>query len=320
MLFLQFLFLAVIVVLGAIQLSKQADIIDNNSNLNPIIIGIMLALATSLPELATGITSTLIGQSTMTLSNVLGSNAFNVTILAVMMLVFYNQNLYSRLSNEANKVNYFVLGMYGLFIIGLLFAGDKNIPDGLLEMGRISFVSIFIAILYYVSVKMIKAPEGDDVDLIEVDKKELRKSFYKMAFFSAIIVIAAIYLSKTADAIMVDLGLNASFVGAIFIGVATSLPEFTSALNLCRLKKYDLAATSVLGSNLFNFTIISVVDVIDSTPLVNPDAGMYLLCGVGVITTLLTIAAIKFKQSKSVNAFIAVLVLATYGVYMVLGG
>jgi len=78
-----------------------------------------------------------------------------------------------------------------------------------------------------------------------------------------VVVMTGVWLSTLADQISDETGLGRSFVGALLLGVSTSLPEITASLTAVRIGAIDLAIGNVLGSNLFNVTLLAVYDVFD---------------------------------------------------------
>ena len=67
-------------------------------------------------------------------------------------------------------------------------------------------------------------------------------------------------VSITTNKIAQATGVGSSFIGAIFLGIATSLPETTSLISLVKLRNYDMAVGNIVGSNLFNFGILALTD------------------------------------------------------------
>lgn len=321
MIYLTFIALAVVIVFAANRLSTNAIIIERNSKISAVIVGIILAFATSLPELATGITSSVIGQSEMSISNVLGSNTFNVMILAIMNVIFFKHVVYSKVSKNTNRINYFVMLMYIVTLISVLSIGT-NLQDTF-ALGRISIATIIIAVVYYISLKVLDIEEEGEDNSASHDASKLKSAVIQFVIFAIVVLVASISLSVVADRIVEISGLSASYVGAIFIGITTSLPELTSAFTLTQARKYDLAASSVLGSNLFNFTILFVVDVVSKNPLLSTDfgnSGTLVLIYMGMFFTFVTMFAIEFgNKNKFINLIVPVIIILTYVGFVLLG-
>ncbi len=310
MIYIEFLILVIVIVSGSILLSKQANNIEENSSLNAAFVGSILALATSLPELATSITSTIIGESTMSISNILGSNIFNIMILAIMNILFFNKIIYSKIKDSTNTINFFTMIIYILLTIIIIFC-----PNGAFTIGSTDITSIVIIIVYVLGLKSIQSEEPEHtVSVKHKNNKALKKSVITFIFTAAIILFTSIELSKVAQQIMIQSGLSASFVGAVFIGISTSLPELISCFTLISMRSYDMAASGVLSSNLFNFLVLAIVDILDKGSLYsNADNGIVVLLSLGIIFTGLTISAIysKFKN-KYINLLIPFIIIGIY--------
>lgn len=264
MIFIQFFLLAAIVVIGAIKLAKQAEIIESNSRMNAAFIGILLALTTSLPELATGLTSTLIGQPQMAIGNILGSNAFNFLIISTFNIIFFRKVIFSKIDMSATKLNIFTAIMYVLFLIAYVSTvNDSNIAI----LGRMTLTSIGLFVTYVFAIRTTSSIEDTNEHEILVDAVAYQKAKITFVATAIVILIASVLLAKNADAIVVATGLNASVVGAIFIGISTSLPELVTCYSLVKSESYTMAATSIWGSNLFNFAILTILDVFSKDPL-----------------------------------------------------
>jgi cation:H+ antiporter len=80
--------------------------------------------------------------------------------------------------------------------------------------------------------------------------------------FGLVILTAGFLLSMTGDALAEQTGLGASFVGFLFVGLSTSLPELSTITTAIRMKRHEMAIGDILGSNLFNLMLIFLIDVV----------------------------------------------------------
>ena len=345
-LILQYLGLALVVVIAAQIAGGLVDEFDQRTNLSGALIGgILLAAITSLPEFITSIVSTtILNQPGLAFGNIFGSNFFNLVILAVMDLFFLRKYLYNKIQN-LSKVNnivnitYFVVLLpfvINIFLNTEVFGPQLDntfffIVTNATLLG-FSLMSITIMVLYYLSARNLQSDVAD-----EVEEEEKPGRFVKfnnktlVAFFavtSLVLVAGAYYLTGTTNNIAIQTGLNASFVGALFLGVATSLPELASVYALLKLGNFNAAAGGVIGSNMFNFTIIAVVDafvdrnvisLITNDPLVSSNALTLLI--LGLINSLILTMAMNRKIRKRESIFYAVpsvLIITNYIAYLVL--
>ncbi len=317
MIIIKFLVLAALIVFISNKLSKNAEIIEENSTLNAVIVGIIIAFATSLPELATSVTSSYLGQGEMAISNILGSNLFNMLILAIMNFIFIRALIFQKISRHTNKINYFVSTIYLVILVSLIYN-----DVAWLSIWRFSLGTILILILYIVALRVLNNDEEPKEEgSHNHDSKKLKKALLTFSILALIILVLSILLATTANDIMLKFALDASYVGAIFVGVSTSLPELTSAYSLCKSKNYDMAASSVLGSNLFNFVILFVVDLLTKNPLLNTtDAGVIRLVLLGLAFTVLTQIGISFTtKNKYINLIIPFILIVLYAALIIFG-
>jgi len=84
-------------------------------------------------------------------------------------------------------------------------------------------------------------------------------TFYALA--AAVVVLAGIRLPVTADHLAEAMGWGKSFVGTVFVALATSLPEVAVTLSALRIGALDMAISDLFGSNLFNLVILAVDDL-----------------------------------------------------------
>ena len=119
-------------------------------------------------------------------------------------------------------------------------------------------------------------------------------------------------------------GFGETFGGALFLGVATSLPELTSTINLCKKKNFDAAYGNILGSCVFNFLILSFSDVLSFNcgPLYHIDQSSFLLIAGMIIIIILFLPTLlltykgKTKGTIGFRLFYAFVGVAIVGIYL----
>lgn len=257
MLLLQYLILSIVVVLSSVRISSCVDELDKQTKMGGALIGgILLAGVTSLPELITSISSTtVLNNPDLAFGNILGSNAFNIFILAVGNLIFIKHMLFNHTGKSNTKTN-----MISTIVYFIILFSFYSLTVG--SIGHVGISSVFIAILYYINLKFISNVEDEEDGGNETCSCSLSSLIFQFVFWSIIIIVSSLLISITTDKIAQAMGIGSSFIGAIFLGVATSLPEMTSLISLIRLRNYDLAVGNIVGSNLFNFGIIALTDFV----------------------------------------------------------
>ena len=257
MIYVLYLVVAALVTFMSIKASEYVDMLDKTTSLSGAFLGgILLSAVTSLPELFTSISSTLmLDQPGLCIGNILGSNLFNYAMLSVFILTAVAKFAKCELSKIHFIVAISVIAMGGLILCN---------KYGFLafDIGNVSVTSMLIILLYvatvYVMYKMGGTSESDDDgDPVTLSRKQILTRF---TLVSVGIVVFSIILTYITDELSVRLNLGKTVAGALFLGVATSLPETASTFTLFKLKNYDVAVGNIVGSCLFNFTILSVAD------------------------------------------------------------
>jgi cation:H+ antiporter len=198
---------------------------------------------------------------------VLGSCLFNLMLIAVMDLAYQP----GRVLANAQDVH-ILSGGLGVLLLGLVAMGVL-IGPGLNSFGvlGVSFLSIVIVVLYAIGGKMIAGLEKERMgQVLEQEAKALdyahisaRKAYAVFILSAAGVILLGIWLSTIGDRLSATTGLSRSFVGNLFLATSTSLPEIAASLAAIRLGAIDLAIGNVLGSNLFNVTLLAVYDLAD---------------------------------------------------------
>ena len=325
--------LAVGVVLTTSKISDCVDNLDKLTNLGAAFIGgIFLAAVTSLPELITSISSAAVGSPDLIFGNILGSNFFNMFILAIVDVIFIKLMFMNKVKTM-RKTNFFTIIMYLIIAIPVLISwlisaisqGEVNLFT-ILPIG-ISFVSVLIIIVYGISIKALagdqSVSEEDDEEEKEINTT-VSKEVIKFVLLSVLLVSLSFILTLSVDSLSDSLNLGDSFAGALFLAIATSLPELTAVIRLVQLHNYDAAVGNIIGSNVFNFTIISVVDVI----FFNTSVFKNVLTDKTIITLLFFglvsagLLMISLLRTKSKNKFLyilpSIIICVLYVVFLIL--
>ena len=116
----------------------------------------------------------------------------------------------------------------------------------------------------------------------------LRPLIVRTAIVGAAVLVGGFFLAKTGEAIAAQTGLGTSFVGAVLLAGATSLPEVSTVLAAVRLRRYEMAVSDIFGTNLFNVTIIFAVDLLYDGPPVLAEVGRF--AGFGALLAIMLTA------------------------------
>ena len=149
--------------------------------------------------------------------------------------------------------------MYLAVEFNRLFMGDDNLTLGS-DLSPILFVSItslIIIMLYFLAVRFLASDNGCECDeeCEEEVKLSIRAIVVRFTLASIGIIVASVILTYITDDIATELNLGSGLAGALFLGIATSLPEVTSTISLFRMRNFDIAFGNIAGSNVFNYFV-----------------------------------------------------------------
>jgi len=269
MVWVEFIVCAALIIMAGFLLSKYADVIAERSGLGRAWIGaILIAGVTSLPELASGVSAVAwLNAPNLAAGAALGSCLFNLGLIAIMDLTYQP----GRVLAKAQEVH-ILSGGLGVLLLGLVAMGILIGPDmnhfGVLG---ISFLSIAIVFLYIMGGKMIAGLEKERMgEVLEKEAEEYnyahisaRKAYIVFILSAVSMILLGIWLASIGERLSATTGLSRSFVGNLFLAISTSLPEIAASIAAIRLGAIDLAIGNVLGSNLFNVTLLAVYDLAD---------------------------------------------------------
>jgi cation:H+ antiporter len=287
----QFLVSAGVIVAAGVVLTQFADTISHRTKLGSLLVGsILLAGATSLPELSIDISAIRLGAPDLAVGDLIGSSLFNLLILATLDLTRYSRG---RMLSEASAASALSAGasiVLTVIAAVFLFLGPRFESVTLAGAGPGSIVLLvaylFCVRLIYVGQKVSRksAPETEPISFLPgMGKLTLRGAIIGYLVAAAAIVAAAPFLAKAADDLAERTGLGGTFFGTTFVALCTSLPEVVTTLTAVRMKAFDLALGNIFGSNCFNMVLIVPLD------LVHPGSLLASVSPTHVYTALCTI-------------------------------
>ena len=219
----------------------------------------MLATATSLPELGTGISSiALLDEPDLAAGDAFGSNLFNLLIIGLLDFFWRDGPLLNRVS-----ITSVVVAALGILAIGFAGAGVfihhevDFASEWILSPLSIVIVAVF-AISMFMVYRIERGTDGGDGE--DEPKQTLRRAATEYGMAAVTVVAAAIWLANVGDDLAAELGFERSFVGTQFLALSTSLPELAASIAAIRIGAPELAISNVLGSNLFNMGFVLFLD------------------------------------------------------------
>ncbi len=279
--------------------ARYGDIIAQKTGLGGVWTGlILLAVVTSLPEFFTGISAvTIVKAPDLTIGNLLGANTFNLLNLALLDIACQQGSLFRMVSPGHRLTALFSIAL--VFITGISIFISRFSPMGI---GWIGLYTPLIIILYLFFVRTISRSEQQIPQKADSDYGgiPLKRVYLYFSIAAAFIIGAGIWLAIIGDEIAAATGWGESFVGSIFLAFTTSLPEITVSFAAIRLRAFDMAVANMIGSNLFNMTIVPVDDLfyLDGPVLSAVSENHVITALIAIAMTLVFIAGLRFKPKR----------------------
>jgi len=305
-LWLEFILMALFIIISGTYLSRFGDIIADKSGLGQAFIGgILIAMATSLPELVTSISSALVGAPDIAVGNVFGSNTFNLVILAFADLLQGKGPLLLRVNYSHILSGLVGVLLSALVVFSLILSHFMNFN---LNVFGVGLDSIILLLTYLVSVRMIyRYDQNNPLDAKDEEKENLNseytlnKALLGFAACAVVIVFSGYRLTLTADQISAVTGIDQSFIGSILVAAATSLPELVATISAIRIGAYNMAVGNVFGSNIFNMTVIFFADVFYRQGVLLQDVRIVhiLTATVGIVMATIILIGLFYRSRRS---------------------
>ena len=282
-----FLLFAFFTIFLSVRLSLYADKLSKSSKISGVFIGgILIASVTSLPEFVTCFSSVFVNNNELAVGDILGSNIFNIFMISFFDLVFIKNMIFTKTDKSHSLIfrlillNYLVLF---LFITGLL---------------SFSFIPTFAIIITY-SYYLINALKKKSNKVIINDYSD-DHLFFKVIVTAVLMIFSSVLLTIVVNNLSIKYpSFSSSFLGAIFLGITTSLPEVVTCYTLINLNNYDLALSDIIGSNFFNLLILAIADlfVLNGSIYSFSDSNEFILILFGFLFTLLCFMSNKLKNN-----------------------
>ena len=243
----------VLLIAGFVLLIKGADMfVDGSSSaakllkIPALIIGMtIVAMGTSLPETSVSVSAALAGKNELAISNVVGSNIFNLMVVCGMCAVLCPLAI----SRETMRQDFpFSAGIAGL----LMLLGGIGMKVG--HIDGVILLVIFAGFLYLMIQSAKKARETASEE--EYKTMPVWKCLLFIAVGIAAIALGGNMVVNGASDIARSFGMSENLIGMTIVALGTSLPELVTSVAAARKNELDMAVGNVIGSNIFNILLV----------------------------------------------------------------
>jgi cation:H+ antiporter len=296
----------VLLFLGGEGLIRGSSNLAIKIGITPLLVGLtVVAFGTSAPELVVSLKAALIGNSSISLGNVVGSNIANIALILGLAALIRPLDIHAKVIMREIPI---MIGISVLLLL-LLIDGELGFIDGL--------VFVFGIVIYtVVNVLMARKEKNPEVDL---EFKEGLKSKFGvpvsivfMVVGLGLLILGADLFVQSAVAIAKMFNVSDAIIGLTIVSIGTSLPELITSVVASFKRESDIIIGNIIGSNIFN--ILSILGI---TAIIIPisSAGItYVDLGVMIFAAIILLPL--SKSGFLITRFEGALLLLGYAGYM----
>lgn len=250
----------VLLVWGADKFVEGASALARKMGVSPLLVGLtIVAFGTSMPELAVSVTAALRGANEIAVGNVVGSNMFNLLVVAGLSAVICPLVMDKMLLRRD-----WPLSIFAAVLLLVAIA-----PDHVIARWEGAVLLVIFAVILS---RQIKAALNDRAQLAAAEAEaaeeaaEITKSpvmiWVNIVLGLACIVLGGQLAVNGATGIARMFGLSETLIGLTIVAIGTSLPELVTSIVAARKGQNEIAMGNVIGSNLFNILLILGVSAV----------------------------------------------------------
>jgi len=219
---------------------------------------LLLSSVTSLPEILTTIQAFSQGVPNLAAGNLVGSNMFNMALLALADLAGRDRRVLRSVAHRHALTGSLTLMMIALAIFFLV--ADIDVQVGWVGLDSIVLILAYIGGVRLLQVQSRAVAREQQDEVIPEGVPPLGRAIIGFILAAAVLTVISPVLVSSSSAIAEVTGLGTSFVGLTLVALVTSLPEVVTTTQLVRDGAEDMAVGNLFGSNMFNMFAIGLVD------------------------------------------------------------
>lgn len=310
------IFLNILLLLvGFVLLIKGADFFVDGSlsiakllKIPSVVIGLtIVAMGTSAPEAAVSISAALQGSNEIAVSNVVGSNIFNMLAVVGVCALISPMPLDRNIVKRDFPVNIVAT----VVLLALVLLGNS--------LGRIDGAVMLALMIAYISWLVVAAIKNREEGSDNIKTMSPILSVVCIIGGLAAIIFGGNLVVENAKAIASAAGLSETFIGLTIVAIGTSLPELVTSIVASKKGENGLALGNVVGSNIFNLLLILGLSSA-VTPIAIDTAAIINIIFVMIITVLMWILCLCTKKIGRIPGAVMVALYIAYTTYLVIQG
>lgn len=312
-LFLSFLLLIVgfvLLVYGADFFVDGCSSIAKSLRVPSIIIGLtIVSLGTSAPEAAVSITASLGESNGLSVGNCVGSNFFNLLIVAGVCALFKPLPVGKDILKRDYPFYLFIMILFFLMCFDVIFGASANTLSR--ANGIILFLLYIVFMIILIASALRNRTEADE----EIKLLPIWKSIIYILGGAIAIVYGGDLVVDNATIIAEHFHMSETLIGLTIVALGTSLPELVTSIVASRKGEVDLAVGNVIGSNIANILVVLGLSATVS-PLAINDMVIIDTVILIIVSVIVYIMCLRGKTINRREGIIMLLMYAAYTVYI----
>jgi cation:H+ antiporter len=279
-----------VLIWGADLLINQSERIALKFNIPEFIIGAtLIALGTSLPEMAASIAASLSNKPDIAIANVIGSNVLNITLVLATVFII------------ATKINpsrdFFAKDSTWALVPVLVFI--LMIIDGVISRFDASLLLLLMGAYLIFLLQDAKNIPEEDLEDLDIGSFSWVKTIPILLAGFVLVIIGAHFTIESASDIAKSFGISEWIIGIIMISLGTSLPELVVSISAAVRGKVDMAIGNIIGSNMANTTVVLGAAALTKPMSIDAPAYIFDIATMIVATLLLVFITANKLYNKS---------------------
>jgi len=269
---------------GADYVIDESEKIALHFNISHFVIGAtIVALGTSLPEMAASIFASANGKSDLAVSNVIGSTIFNISLVLGVVFIMAGKLIPTR-DMFAEDSAWALFPILVFLVVG--FDGEISRWEGLIYLAMMGAYVMFLT-------KNADDLVGEVNDSIDGDEFDWQSTGLWLLLGFILVVVGANFTVESASMIARNFGVSEWIIGLFLVAFGTSLPEFVVSIQAARKKNADMILGNIIGSNVANFTV-----VLGAAAMVNPLKVDFTANAFDIMSALILIVMLVFVAAN----------------------
>lgn len=310
-----------VLVVGGELLVRGASALSARMGISPMVVGLtVVAIGSSLPELAVGVDAAVRGSPGLVTGNIVGTNIVN--LLLVLGLAAAIQPIIT--ARQMLRLDLPAVAAAAVLLLVLSLGGSLTWPAGVLLL--LVGVAYTATILWYT--KRSRAQElsrqAAQVQTVETpDTQDAPPAGWRRGAVDAVLLLGGIalvilgadWLVTGAVDIASELGVSDALIGLTIVAVGTSAPELVTTVVATLRGQASMAVGNLIGSSVYN-----IVFILGATVLVAPDGipvpDEVLRVDMPVLVVVSLLVVLMFRTGRRMSRWEGLLLVAFYAVYL----